>query len=63
MTTDTRPDIPLGCTYDTHGKELTFKDRSGYWHERTRDPHGRELTYKDRTGFWCERTRDTTATS
>ena len=36
MTTDTRPGIPLGYTYD----------------ERTYDTHGRVLTYKNSVGLW-----------
>ena len=58
MTTDTRPDIPLGYTHDTHGRVLTFKNSDGFWCEYTRDTHGNELTYKDSSGFWREYTRD-----
>ena len=59
MTTDTRPDIPLGYTYDAAGRVLTYKDSSGYWHEHTRDEQGRELTFKNSSGHWREYTRDT----
>ena len=52
MTTDTRPDIPLGHTHDAHGNELTYKRSDGYWHEYTRDEQGRELTYKNSDGAY-----------
>ena len=50
--------LPLGSTYDAQGMELTYKDSTGYWRERTSDAHGRELTYKNSEGYWSERTRD-----
>ena len=53
-----RDDIPLGYTRDAQGRELTYKNSSGYWHEYTRDAHGRELIYKDSGGYWFERTYD-----
>ena len=58
MTTDTRPDIPLGCTRDDHGNVLAYKDSKGHWREYTRDIHGRVLTYKNSKGYWRECTRD-----
>ena len=58
MTTDTRPDIPLGYTRDTHGNVLTFKNSYGYWWEYTYDTHGNELTYKSSGGYWWECTCD-----
>ena len=50
--------LPLGYTYDVHGKALTFKDSTGYWSEYTRDAPGRVLTYKDSDGYWSEYTYD-----
>ena len=58
MTTDTRPDIPLGRTYDAQGKTLTYKDKDGYWYECTYDIHGNELTHKRSDGHWYECTYD-----
>ena len=37
-------------TYDSSGKELTFKDSDGYSSEYTRDSNGNELTYKNSNG-------------
>ena len=51
---DTRPDIPLGSTYNERGQELTYKNSSGYWYEKTYDNQGKELTYKDYAGEWYE---------
>ena len=53
MTTDTRPDIPLGYIRDAAGRELTYKNSTGYWHEYTRDEQGNELTYKNNDGLWA----------
>ncbi len=53
-----RDDIPLGYTYDTNGRALTFKDADGYWSEYTRDIHGNVLTYKNSDGYWSEYTYD-----
>jgi YD repeat-containing protein len=50
--------IPMGYTRDAKGKELTYKDSSGHWHEYTRDAFGNILTYKDIHGVWSEYTRD-----
>ena len=50
--------LPLGYTYDAHGRVLTYKDSNGGWHEYTRDANGRVLTYKDSNGYWSECTRD-----
>ena len=58
MTTDTRPDIPLGCTYDEQGKVLTHKRSDGHWYEYTHDAQGRVLAYKDSGDYWREYTRD-----
>ena len=44
--------LPLGYTYDAHGRVLTFKSSTGYWSVYTRDAHGRVLTYKDSDGCW-----------
>ena len=38
-------------TYDSNGKELTFKNSNEYSHEYTYDSHGNPLTYKDSNGF------------
>jgi YD repeat-containing protein len=59
MTRDTRPDIPLGLTYDDNGHVLTYKDSIGYSYEFTRDTRGHVLTYKDSDGLSYEYTRDT----
>lgn len=56
--TDTRPDTPLGHTYDAHGNVMTYKDSLGYWYEFTRDSEGRELTFEDAEGRWHKYTRD-----
>ena len=53
-----RDDIPLGYTHDAKGRELTFKNSDGHWHERTRDAEGRELTFKNSDGYWVEYTYD-----
>ena len=53
-----RDDIPLGFTYDSDGRELTYKNSDGYWREHTYDAQGRELTYKNSSGYWHEYTRD-----
>ena len=53
---DTRPDIPLGYTYNKRGQELTYKDSSGYWYEHTYNNQGKELTFKTSTNFFTERT-------
>jgi YD repeat-containing protein len=58
MTTDTRPDIPLGYTHDDNDKVLTCKNSDGSWQEYTRDTRGNELTYKDNTDYWYEFTYD-----
>ena len=50
--------LPLGGTYDSHGKVLTYKDSDGYWSEFTRDAHGNVLTLKNSDGYWSECTRD-----
>ena len=50
--------LPLGGTYDSHGKVLTYKDSYGYWYELTRDAHGQVLTLKNSYGDWSEYTRD-----
>ena len=59
MTTDTRPDIPLGYTRDAQGREIAYKNSDGCWREYTRDTHGYVLTYKTSGGYWYEYTRDT----
>ena len=46
-----RPDIPLGTTYNEHGLERTYKDRSGYWEEYAHDHNGRVSAYTDSTGY------------
>lgn len=46
------------CTYDSNGKELTFKDSDGFWTESTYDSNGNELTYKNSKGYWSEKTYD-----
>ena len=38
------------CTYDSNGKELTYKDSDGYSYEATYDSDNKELTYKDSNG-------------
>ena len=38
--------IPMGCTHDSNGRELSYKDSAGYWWEYTRDSNGRVLSYK-----------------
>jgi len=43
--------IPLGETYDTNSKILTFKNSNGFWSEYTRDTKGNVLTYKDSHGI------------
>ena len=50
--------LPLGSTYDVHGKILTCKNSYGYWSEYTRDANGGVLAFKDSTGYWSEYTRD-----
>ena len=60
MTHDTRPDIPLGFTYDARGNLLTYKDSEGYWVLYT---YGDKsycylLTYEDSDGYWFKYTRD-----
>ena len=42
-----RDDIPLGYTYDTNGRLLTYKDSDGDWYEYTRDDYGYIITFKD----------------
>ncbi len=42
-----RDDIPLGFTYNSQGKELTYKDSGGYWYECAYDAQGNLLTYKN----------------
>ena len=37
-------------TYDSNGKDLTFKDSNGFSYEYTRDSNGNVLTYKDSNG-------------
>lgn len=37
-------------TYDSNGKELTYKNSDGYSSEYTYDSNGKELTYKDSNG-------------
>ena len=37
-------------TYDSNGKELTYKDSDGFSSEYTRDSNGNELTYKNSDG-------------
>ena len=44
--------LPLGFTYDAHGNELTYKNSTGYWCERTYDANGNELTCKNSDGLW-----------
>jgi len=46
------------CTYDSNGKELTYKDSDGYSYEATYDSNGNVLTYKDSSGHSYEYTRD-----
>ena len=58
MTIDTRPDIPLGRTYDAAGRALTHKNKNGGWYEYTYDAQGRELTYKRSDNYWYEYTYD-----
>ena len=53
-----RDDIPMGYTYDSNGKVLTFKDSNGYWYEYTYYSNGKVLTYKDSDGHWYEYTYD-----
>ena len=53
-----RDDIPVGYTYDTSGRVLTYKDSDGHWFEYTRDANGNILTCKDSNGNWFEHTRD-----
>ena len=53
-----RDDIPIGTTHDARGRELTYKNSSGFWLEYTRDDNGRILTCKDSDGYWVEYTRD-----
>jgi hypothetical protein len=48
-TTDTRPDIPLGHTYDDNDNMLTYRDGC-YWSEYTYDANGNEATYKNSGG-------------
>jgi len=43
-------------TYDSNGKELTYKDSDGYWHEYTYDNNGNLLTAKDSNGYSWKRT-------
>ena len=50
--------LPLGSTYDVHGRVLTCKTNTGRWSEYTRDAHGNVLTFKDSDGYWSEYTRD-----
>ena len=50
--------LPLGYTYDAHGRVLTYKDSYGYWYEFTRDAQGYVLTHKSSNGYWSEYTRD-----
>ena len=54
---DTRPDIPLGHTFDERGKVLSYKDSNG-WYEYTRNKRGQVLTFEDCEGYWEEYTRD-----
>ena len=42
------------CTYDSNGKELTFKNSNGFSYESTYDSNGNILTLKDSNGFSCE---------
>ena len=49
--------LPLGSTYDSHGKVLTYKDSDGYWSECTRDAQSNMLTLKDSNGDWSEYTQ------
>jgi YD repeat-containing protein len=37
-------------TYDSNGKELTYKDSNGFSYEYTRDSSGNELTFKGSNG-------------
>ena len=37
-------------TYDSNGKQLTYKDSNGHWWESTQDSNGIELTYKNSNG-------------
>ena len=53
-----RPDIPLGTTRDAKGRELTYKNSTGYWYEHTYDANGRVLAYKNSDGYWHEYTYD-----
>ena len=50
--------LPLGSTYDAHGKVLTYKDSNGDWSEYTRDAQSNVLTHKNSDGYWSEYTRD-----
>ena len=50
--------LPLGSTYDVHGRVLTYKTNTGRWSEYTRDANGNVLTFKDSNGYWSEHTRD-----
>jgi len=45
-------------TYDSNGKELTYKNSNGFSSEFTYDSEGKILTYKDSKGYSCEYTRD-----
>ena len=43
-------------TYDSNGKELTYKTSFGYSHERTYEENGKVLKFKDSIGYWSEST-------
>lgn len=53
MTIDTRLDIPFGHTYDTQGRELSYKSNiDNYWYECIRDTRGNVLKRRDSCGYW-----------
>ena len=50
--------LPLGSTYNAHGKVLTYKNSDGEWHECTYNANGKVLTRKDSNGYWHVYTYD-----
>lgn len=53
-----RDDIPLGYTYDSVGRELTYKAVNGGWSERRYDVDGHEVYFADSTGYVLKRWYD-----
>lgn len=51
-------DIPLGYTYDTAGRVLSYRDVNGFWHTYTYNANGYAIAYKNSSGSWYKRTFD-----